>query len=244
MKNKIKAYIQDIKLKLSSINSLVDITYNNSVDIISAKQLSSLLNSLPYLPYTESSLRYSSITYFLNDIIINNRKVIVEFGSGISTIFLSELLLQLNLKDVTLISFDNNQEWLNIISKYIKKESLDLNNIHLIKAELSSCALSLNNNDWYNIEKLQVLERYKGKVDCVLVDGPEAWHKEIEQSRYPALPYVYNFLAEDFSLFLDDTDRDGEKSIIQMWSEKYSFNLEKLNNSFSRLYRGRTYNIK
>lgn len=232
-----------LKKQLNQISALVENDHDNSVDLISTMQLSTLINALPYLPYTSSSLRYSSLAYFLNDIVINNRKVIVEFGSGISTIFLSKLIHQLNLTDVKVLSIDNNKDWLEIIHNYISKDHTSLDSIKLIYAESNFCSLSLENNSWYDVEKLGLMEKYKGQIDCVLVDGPEAWHKDIELSRYPALPYMYDFLANGCSIFLDDTNRLGEKSIIEMWSKEYEFKTEQLNSSFTRLSRGVSFNI-
>lgn len=240
---KIKEFLQSIQAKLNIIKETSGLAYDNSVDLISTNQLSSLLKDLPYLPYTESSLRFSSITYLLNDIVINNRKCIVEFGSGISTICIAKLIQQLNLKDITVFSVDNNQEWLDIISGYLNG-AIDQDKFNLIHADLCKNGLSLGSNSWYNISALEKLNDYKGKVDCVVIDGPEAWYKDIELSRYPALPYIYEYLTENCSIFLDDTNRCGEQLILNKWKQNFDFNHQKLNRTFTRLFRGSSFNIK
>lgn len=232
----VKSFSDKFNLLLSNTSN----TYESSLDTLAAQQLSSLRNNLHYLPHTESSLRYHSIQIFLNDIIINKRKVIVEFGSGLSTIYLVKLVEQLKQDDITIISIDNNRAWLDIIYTYI--QGLDVN-VHLLYAETVKNNIELKNNEWYNIDKLDLLDKYKGKIDSVLIDGPEAWYDEISLSRYPALPFIYELLAPSCSIFLDDTNRNGEQEVLKLWRANYKFNEQKLNYNFTRLHRGSSFNI-
>ena len=39
-----------------------------------------------------------------------------------------------------------------------------------------------------------------------MVDGPEAWYAEVYRSRYPALPFMIDFLGDNSIVFLDDTN--------------------------------------
>lgn len=240
----ITRYFHRFLEKLKLVNLSVEYNYDNLIDIKAAQQLQPLLNGLPYLPHTTVSLRHSSIMFFLNDILLNNRKVIVEFGSGISTILLCKMIRQLALKDVKLISIDNNHEWLKIVKSYICQETNDDVNADFLVAELKKCEFSPYPSLWYDTAQLHVLEQYKGHVDCVLVDGPEAWRKKNTYSRYPALPFIHDYLAQNCSIFLDDTDRIGEKAIVELGREKYAFKKKTLNSSFTRLSRGTSFRIK
>lgn len=241
---RIKENISELWQRLRFFSSQMALTYDNSVDILSTRQLAPLIDSFPYLPYTSFSLRYSSIAYFLNDIIINNRKVVVEFGSGVSTITLSRLINQLGLKDIELFCIEHDKEWLAIVERYLQADGADFERIHLIHAELSSCDFSLNNLEWYNTEKLRFLEEYRGKVDCVLVDGPKAFHKVDALARYPALPFLHDYLAPNCSVFLDDTNRKGEKAIQALWARDYNMKSKQLSSSFTRLGKGASFKIK
>jgi hypothetical protein len=71
---------------------------------------------------------------------------------------------------------------------------------------------------WYSSV---VLDRTIGKCrfDMVIVDGPAAYHRDIELARLPAAYYVKKRLADDFSIFLHDTDRAGEQHIVRVWDE-------------------------
>lgn len=230
--------------KLSFFIGHLESSYDHAVDTLSAQQLAPLLTAYPYLPHTSFSLRYSSMAYLLNDIIINNRKVVVEFGAGMTTVVLARFIKQAGLKDITLFSVEQDGEWLSIVERYLLAEAADMERVHLVHAELRECALALNGLEWYDSEKLRLLEAYRGRVDCVLVDGPKANRTSQALSRYPALPYLYSYLAPSCSVFLDDTNRAAEKSIVALWANKYGLNAKQLNSSFTRLGRGAFYRIK
>jgi hypothetical protein len=58
------------------------------------------------------------------------------------------------------------------------------------------------------------------KIDLLIVDGPPG--SKTEMSRYPAVPFLMDrkLLAEDYSIFLDDTQRYYESKILDRWSEE------------------------
>lgn len=213
------------------------------LDLLAGSQLSPLMQrSGIYLPFTNSSLRLASLSVLLNDIIINQRKFIVELGSGLTTFLIGQLICQNNLKDVKLLSIEENKDWFEFMKQMII--TLDISeNISLINAPLVANEYSKNLLKWYNTEiitkKLQEINR---KIDCVLVDGPSAWNKEIEMSRFPALPYFINHMSENSIVFLDDSNRNGERKIIEEWK---SFNLTATehNQSFLSFHKGHFFNI-
>ena len=56
-------------------------------------------------------------------------------------------------------------------------------------------------------------------IDLLLVDGPPS---DIQKdSRYPALPLLFENLSDNILLVLDDTVRDDEKRIISNWINEY-----------------------
>ncbi len=60
----------------------------------------------------------------------------------------------------------------------------------------------------------------KHKYDLVLVDGPPSVQK---LNRYPALPYLHGKLAERFSFYLDDAQRQGETQVVKRWEPNARF---------------------
>jgi predicted O-methyltransferase YrrM len=237
--------INKIKNKFSLLNKLESKIDSNSIKIsenIAAIQVYSLLNDVSYLPFSKASLNFTSMAILLNDIVINRRKLIVEFGSGISTILIAQLIKKNKLDGVKLISVEHNIEWLSLVDNLLKSNYLE-GIVELVHSPLLENELCLDNNKWYSTEPILLkIKENKNKVDCVLVDGPEAWYAEVYRSRYPALPFIINFLGDNSIVFLDDSNRKGEIEILNMW-KPYGMKEIRFSDSFSGLVKGEIFNI-
>lgn len=193
-----------------------------------------------YLPYSKSSLNYSSISYLLNDITINNRKNVIEFGGGISTVYLAKLAKS-KKNELKIITIDHDKGWISILKEILEKEGVS-DYVTLIHSPLVESEKSFENNKWYD-EKI-IIESIKGiEFDLVIVDGPLAFTRDIELSRYPALPFINNYLSERNAVFLDDTNRKGERKIIKEWEKKFKRFFNELNTSSMISIKGEHFNI-
>ena len=155
--------------------------------------------------------------YFSNDKTINQRTAIVEFGSGISSLYVASILRQLGSGKI--ISIEHDQSWANYLQDMINREELadfiQLNIVPLSQSDQFSLP-------WYDISCLR--QCLSGLLfDSVIIDGPPAYTDSLSRSRYPALPFLMrdSYLKQSFSLFLDDVDRSGERFILKQWSLSY-----------------------
>ena len=213
---------------------------NRLDDIYAAQILQPLLSGGAYLPITSSSMNLRSVAVILNDILINRRTNIIEFGGGITT-FLIARMIELNNIPAKLYTVDEDLNWLKVIEETLQNESLD-RHVELIHAPLCPTDLALNNINWYDTKQLDsCLSNIQ--FECVIVDGPSAWRPEIALSRYPALPYMANKLAPNFSLFLDDFNRDGEKQIIENWENRFKIKFTEINNTLAGFFAGQFFNV-
>jgi hypothetical protein len=193
-----------------------------------------------YFPTTSSSLRFHTLAAVLNDIIIYKRQNIIEFGAGISTLAIANLIKKNHL-NCNFYSVEDNSDWLNIIKSYLTKNNLR-EHVNLIYAPLEKTNLALENNSWYSINSLSEKLNKDLKINLAMIDGPGAWRPEIRSSRYPAVPYLLNFLDDNFSIYLDDINRKGEKKILNLWQKKYSMKFEKINNTAALYIKGKKLN--
>ncbi len=210
-------------------------------DIYSLNILQPLLNGHPYLPFTGSSLRPFCLNYILNDIIVNNRKSIIEFGSGISTIMIGRLI-KVNKLKTKLLSIEHNYDWVNVLSAILKTEGLE-DVIEIQYSPLESCKLSIDNNQWYKLENLNNVTENKF-FDMVIIDGPPAWEANKSKSRYPALPFIWDKLALSFSVFIDDASRLGEKNVIQLWENNFGIKFSVVGNTLGYYHKGSSYYLE
>lgn len=228
--------------EIDTIKKLISNKEDYIIENRAALQLQTLLGELPYLPFTKSSLNYSSLVTLLNDIIVNNRRVILEFGSGLSTILILKLFEKNKIKGAKLISIENDEKWIDVLKSLIESNEFS-EHIDIVHAPLLPNKQAIKSNLWYDEKAIN--ESIRGlKIDTVIVDGPAAWYQEVALSRYPALPFIYDFLNESFSVFLDDTNRKGEKEILRMWNTKYQLEQIDFNKSFTGLFSNRKYDIR
>jgi len=202
-------------------------------DTYSLNLLQPLINGYPFLPFTGSALRPFCLVHMLNDIVINGRKNILEFGSGLSTIMIGRLIRKNNLS-ASILSVEHDEGWVKVLSGILQQEQLS-EVVQLIHAPLAECTFAADNNRWYdtNIINSHMQNR---KFDMVIVDGPPAWEKGKEKARYPAIPYMVPKLDKLFSIYLDDANRPGEQSILQQWKKEYSIDFRITGRSLAYFY--------
>jgi len=189
-------------------------------DTYALSLLQPLLIGYDIIPFTGASLRPFCLIHILNDILINDRRTIIEFGSGISTVIIGRLIKK-NKLTATLLSIEHDEKWAQRLDSLLKNEDLN-DSVKVIYAPLTDCHLAIDNNKWYDMEALTKQTENK-KFDLVIIDGPPAWEAINVKARYPALPFMTNKLAPLFSIYLDDVNRLGEQSILNLWEQKYSY---------------------
>jgi predicted O-methyltransferase YrrM len=147
---------------------------------------------------------------------LNQPKVIVEAGSGVSSIILSEVLMAAG-SDAKHYALDHLEKYADLTREKIK-------NIHseVVYAPLKSYEIGGKSWKWYDTSFLEKA----GPIDMLVIDGPP---ENIQQlARFPALPLLINHLSEQAVIILDDTNRKDEQEIIRLWQEQYGFKAKSL----------------
>lgn len=200
--------------KLSRLHHAPDKILRSACDNRALMQLQPFLSGI-YFPLTPNTLNPHTTLHVINEIDINKRKSIVEFGSGFSTLAIAGFLKKYDIK-ATFLSIEQNESWANYIQKKLTAMHCT-DKIHLIKAPLAPSKYKWQDaQDWYNTEIIQ--ENLPATVDLLLVDGPGA---DTQKSiRYPAFPFLEERMEDSFSVFLDDTRRPAEKKIIEEWAKQ------------------------
>ncbi len=209
-------------------------------DIYALNFLKPLLEG-PYLPYTSSTLRPQSLAFILNDLVVNERQSMLEFGTGISTLLIGRLI-KMNGLGTRVITVEHDGKWKEVIDRAIDAEQLG-DFITTVHAPLTECPFSLSSNLWYDqsvIEKA-ILDR---RFDAVLIDGPPAYEPRNKNARYPALPFIFDNLAGRSIIYLDNADREGEAAILQKWTADYSLPFETLGGGLAFAIRGEHFNAQ
>lgn len=213
IKNRIDVYVDGkFKRLFNNQRKINQIQFNYS-------QINRLFSDAPiFIPLSEWAISPSTIAHVLNDIIVNDRKSIIEFGTGASTFYIAKLL-KTNKSKASFFSVESDSDWVNKIRKQL--ELLDLASyVTVIYAPIQTVDTSLALGEqklWYDV---QVLDRYLQNENCfdlVLVDGP--FGGITPYSRFSAVPYLKDKLAEKYVIFLDDIDREDEIVILKNWED-------------------------
>ncbi len=209
----------------------LDKIHRSNDDSYALQIIHKLFPEFSYLPFTPFSLNPYTIIHILNDILLNDRKQIVEFGSGISTIIIAQFIKTNNLR-TKILSIDNSKEWQTVINNKVKKykasESLSLVNADLEKHNVHEFMFK-DNKVWYNNNILEEALDKLDHIDLVIVDGPST--STSAYARYPSFLSVQSKLANSYCIFLDDTRRTAEREIIEKWNSTIKGNLQ-----FEKMY--------
>jgi len=209
----------------------LDKIHRSNDDAYALQIIYKLFPDYTYLPFTPFSLNPYTIIHILNDILLNDRKQIIEFGSGLSTIIIAQFIKTNNLK-TKILSIDNNKDWQSIIYKEVEKYDCG-KNLVLLHADIDKNEdkefMIQNNEFWYNNDVIKSAIDKIENIDLVVVDGPSTGTSTY--ARYPAYLSVKRKLASSYCIFLDDTRRKAEREIIEKWNDTIKGQLQ-----FEKMY--------
>lgn len=149
--------------------------------------------------------------------------LIVEFGSGSSTIVIADALSQVGAG--RLVSIEHSEHYGRQTRANLEREGL-AGWVDLRIGDLEPWAGEHINTredqvvSWYPVPLIEDLQ----DVDFVLIDGPPA--RTCEFARYPALPAMADRLSPKATVWLDDAARGEEKRICESWADAFDCTFE------------------
>lgn len=136
--------------------------------------------------------------------------VVVECGSGTSTLFLARVL---QLKGTgKLVALEHLPEFADKTRAALEHHGLD--GIAEVRyAPLEKVNLDDSSYMWYSLASIADIE----SADVIVVDGPPqstgTW------ARYPAFPLLRHLLSDSGVILIDDMGRRDERSMVDAWVE-------------------------
>ncbi|HEX8269188.1 MAG TPA: hypothetical protein VF581_04795 [Flavobacterium sp.] len=210
--------IKKIKDKIKRFESELESTRQLQEDHLALTQLLKMFNDQTFVPLTSWSVSPKEVLHICNDIILNKRKSIVEFGSGFSTICIAQLL-KINKVEARFITVENQVSWAEDLKVMLKKFDL-ADFVQIITAPIADVPADLalgGQRKWYDVDFLTEGFASVQNIDVVIVDGPFGGTTPF--ARYSAIPYLKEKMATDFSVFLDDSSRNDETRIASEWQK-------------------------
>lgn len=139
-------------------------------------------------------------------------KLIVECGSGASTVWLGHALKQ-NGRG-RLISLEHLEDFAGASQRALASHKLQ-DVAEVLFAPIDNVMAGGEAHPWYSLENVK---RISG-IELLVVDGPPG--KSAPLARYPALPIFHEAMASEAFVVLDDANRPEERKIIERWRDEY-----------------------
>lgn len=138
-------------------------------------------------------------------------KVIAECGSGVSTVVLARCL-QMN-RTGHVYSLEHLAQHAEKTRRELERQGLQ-DWATVLTAPLRSYELHGDTYSWYSTEQLPSVG-----LDMLVIDGPPIGTSHL--ARYPAGPLLFSHLNAPATAFLDDADRQDERTILQRWAGEF-----------------------
>ena len=142
--------------------------------------------------------------------------LIIEFGSGVSTLCLARFMYELHGDNFKLrvISIDQSEEFAIATELLLKKAQLEkVAKVVAVPLRLQDVGgVKASCYDFDLLEKSTIFNY--GKADFVLIDGPFA---DENLTRYGVIPKIRSMVHSNTHFFLDDALRDKELMVANLW---------------------------
>jgi len=153
-----------------------------------------------------------------NELALNERRTIVELGSGVSTLIMA-MWAESERTGIRVTSVDEDDSWIRLMNSKVQRfHYIDISFVHAPLKEYASPLASMHVARWYDTE---AVDHVVGPVDMLLVDGPTAYRSDWRFDRWPALPRLVDRLSPSCAVLLDDTSRSGESKVLGSWLDLY-----------------------
>ncbi len=158
---------------------------------------------------TPSTLSAETLQFLGMLLLWKQPRHIFEFGSGLSTLFLSRLLQGLpEFAGSTLMSIDHSQRYLGETRRALTSDS----RVTLVHAPLAVTEWAGRVFTTYHPDYTHRIEPGV-RFDFVLIDGPPAYRYGREAPLYHLSPW----LSPDALILLDDANREPEQEALRNW---------------------------
>ena len=146
------------------------------------------------------------------NIIAAKPKIIVELGSGTSTLIAAKTLEK--YAEGKIYSIENDAFFADQSRKAISEESLS-NIANVLHAELKPITINGESYQWYDSEFITKIEE---KIDLLIVDGPPRILNK--NARYPALPQLKSQFTKNTIIIMDDANRKDDAATAAIWEKE------------------------
>jgi predicted O-methyltransferase YrrM len=180
--------------------------------------LTNLNTMMPFdrpMPPTRGYPASPDLLLLLVDLVRQHRpSLVVECGSGTSTVWIARAIRHFGI-DWRVVALEHERQYAKQTRQYIDDDELS-DHADVRDAPLEMFDIAGTQWQWYASSAWKDLDN----IDFVFVDGPPG--SIADQARFPALPLLFEHLATDVVVVVDDLVREDERKIMAEWLATYS----------------------
>ncbi len=206
-----------------TLSKILKLSEQNNIQMEAMQSLYSIFQFNTPLPATRKMAASPDFLKLVVETILTEKpKLVVELGSGISTILAGKALEKNGAGD--LISIDHDDKYAELTRKKICLEKLsDITKV--VTAELKMHPINGQNYMWY---EPSFVKEIKQNIDLLIIDGPPRIINK--NARFPAIPLLKEYFTDDTVILLDDGRRKDEQNTVKLWlKELDKFNVDYFN---------------
>jgi methyltransferase family protein len=176
-----------------------------------------LLGSLP-VPFGDWAINPFFGEEIVSTLMDERPKLVVECGSGSSTVVIAACLQQLG--QGRLIALEHDGRFARRTESLLTSHGLN-EVVRVIEAPLEKRVIDSHVFEWYS----DLLGQQTGeKIGVLVVDGPPG--DTVRLARYPAVPLLKKALSPNCVILLDDANRPDEQWIGKKWADELGWSGE------------------
>lgn len=156
--------------------------------------------------YAMSPLAASAL---VQHVVRTQPKTLVELGPGSSTVLLVRLSQSLSVQPC-IACLEHDRHFAEQVSASVRAHGGG--SVRVIEAGLRPLEIGEWRGAWYDP---QALAELPDRIEFLVVDGPP--ERTGPDARYPAYPMLRDRLVESAHIFVDDTGRAAERSMVHRW---------------------------
>lgn len=154
-----------------------------------------------------------SMLGIVNELVARQPKLVLECGSGTSTLWIAKALKHIGTG--RLISLEHDERFHEATSRALAVAGVtDVVDLRFVP--LRPHRLGNEQFQWYELQEIDVVGR---SIEFLVIDGPP--DESAPLARYPALPLLEPWLADGAVVIVDDADRPEEQEEISRWVQRY-----------------------
>ena len=194
-------------------------TYMRRIADANYRRIESLLGiyhsldiAMPLPPMMGYAMSADTGAALVTEILAGQPHTVLELGSGVSTLLAAHAIAK-NAAGA-IISLEHDRTYFEHTYHDLLDHGVE-EWVGLVHAPLVDVELDRGPWRWYDLSKVEL----PAHIDLLIVDGPPGNLQS--RSRCPALPMLYEHLAADATILLDDAARDEEREIARAWMTEF-----------------------